>query len=200
MKNFTLILLVICCSSFMYEAAAKRKVTASVTVKGLTKAKIAAQETKLREKLASILNIDLKNINIEQNTPTATTTAAAVSAAPTTAAPTTAAPTSGRRLAATDETTFVFSVIVASDSEATQLVSTLKTAKFEDDLLKGMKEVFTGETIEVNVASSSITNEQYTVTTTAAPTKGDVSGTTRTVVSSVLLSQMVLLLSLLLLQ
>jgi hypothetical protein len=195
MKNFTLILLVICCSSFMYEAAAKRKVTASVTVKGLTKAKIAAQETKLREKLASILNIDLKNINIEQNTPTATTTAAAVSAAPTTVAP-----TSGRRLAATDETTFVFSVIVASDSEATQLVSTLKTAKFEDDLLKGMKEVFTGETIEVNVASSSITNEQYTVTTTAAPTKGDVSGTTRTVVSSVLLSQMVLLLSLMLLQ
>jgi hypothetical protein len=179
----------------MYEAAAKRKVTASVTVKGLTKAKIAAQETKLREKLASILNIDLKNINIEQNTPTATTTAAAVSAAPTTVAP-----TSGRRLAATDETTFVFSVIVASDSEATQLVSTLKTAKFEDDLLKGMKEVFTGETIEVNVASSSITNEQYTVTTTAAPTKGDVSGTTRTVVSSVLLSQMVLLLSLMLLQ
>lgn len=195
MKNFTLILLVICCSSFMYEAAAKRKVTASVTVKGLTKAKIAAQETKLREKLASILNIDLKNINIEQNTPTATTTAAAVSAAPTTVAP-----TSGRRLAATDETTFVFSVIVASDSEATQLVSTLKTAKFEDDLLKGMKEVFTGETIEVNVASSSVTNEQYTVTTTAAPTKGDVSGTTRTVVSSVLLSQMVLLLSLMLLQ
>jgi len=195
MKNFTLILLVICCISSIYEAAAKRKVTASVTVKGLTNEKLLAQKDKIRTKLATILDIDLKNIQIEENTPAATTTAAAVSAAPTTAAPT----TTKASLGATNETTFVFSVIVATDAEAQALVEKIKSSKFKTDLVKEMKAVFPGESIELNV-SDSVSNEQYTVTTTAAPKKGDVSGTTRTVVSSVLLSQLFLLFSMIMLQ
>jgi hypothetical protein len=200
MKTFTTILLAILCATCMFEAAAKRKVTVSVTVQGtLTEADIIKEKAKLVGSLAKLLGVDKANIDLDKKKDV-TTTAAPVSAAPTTAAPTTAAP--NRRLGATNTTTFTFSVIVATDAEAKALTDKLKSDKFQTDLLTEMKTVFKDKTFTVAVSKSSITNDAYVPTTTAAPAdkKGDVSGTTRTVVSSLLLSQVVVLLSMITLQ
>jgi hypothetical protein len=184
----------------MYEAAAKRKVTVSVTVQGtLTEADIIKEKAKLVGSLAKLLDVDAADVALDKKKDV-TTTAAAVSAAPTTAAPTTTK--ARRRLGATNTTTFTFSVIVATDADAKVLIETLKSDTFQKNLLKELKTVFKDETFTVAVSKKSITNDAYVPTTTAAPAekKGDVSGTTRTVVSSLLLSQMVLLLSMIVLQ
>merc|ERR1712167_43224 len=140
------------------------------------------------------------DVAIDEKKDAAVVGAAAVSAAPTTAAPTTAAPK--RRLGATNTTTFTFSVIVATDADAKILTDKLKSDKFQTDLLAEMKTVFKDKTFTVAVSKNSITDDAYVPTTTAAPAekKGDVSGTTRTVVSSLLLSHAVVLLSMIALQ
>merc|ERR1711871_377888 len=121
--------------------------------------------------------------------PAAATTPAAVSAAPTTAG-------AARRLAAT--TTFTFSVVVGTDAEAKKLMDTLKSDKFKTDLLKEMKEIFVDDAANLDVTvSNKITNEEYVPTTTAS---GKVSGTTRTVVSPVALSHLLLFLSMIMSQ
>ena len=198
MKTFTTILLAILCASFMCEAAAKRKVTVSVTVQGtLTEADIIKEKAKLVGSLAKLLGVPEADIGLDENKDV-TTTAAAVSAAPTTAAPTTTK--AARRLGATNTTTFTFSVIVATDAEAEKLIKKIKADDFQTGLLKELKEVFKDKEFTVTV-SKTIANDAYVPTTTAAPAeKGDVSGTTRTVVSSLLLSHVVLLLSMIVLQ
>merc|ERR1712167_253546 len=169
--------------SCMYEAAAKRRVTVTITVQGtLTEAEIIKEKAKLVGSLAKLLGVPAADIGLNDKKDVPTTTAAAVSAAPTTAAPTTPA---ARRLGATNTTgttTFTFSVLVATDADAAAITKKIKSDEFATGLTKELKKVFKDKEFTVTV-SKKITNEAYVPTTTAAPAdkKGDVSGTTRTV-------------------
>jgi hypothetical protein len=171
---------------------ASKKVTASITVTGLTVAELNDKSAKILDEIATLLDVDASKVVSEgdaavsvatTSAPTggstttiapgpSPTTTSSVSAAPVSAAPTTAAPS--RRMLATDErrrlngVVFTFSVIVATTAEATALKTKLESTAFKTNLITKLDDIYTGKTISVEVSTPTV--DDYT-TTTAAPAK-----------------------------
>lgn len=172
---------------------ASKKVTASITVTGLTVAELNDKSAKILDEIATLLDVDASKVVSEgdaavsvatTSAPTggstttiapgpSPTTTSSVSAAPVSAAPTTAAPS--RRMLATDErrrlngVVFTFSVIVATTAEATALKTKLESTAFKTNLITKLDDIYTGKTISVEVSTPTV--DDYTYTTTAAPAK-----------------------------
>jgi hypothetical protein len=201
MKSYTSVILFIFCIGVIREAVALRKVTVDVTVTGLTATQLESKAEKIVEALETLLNVKSGTVKLEGSpqpvvatttaAAVATTTAAAVSAAPTTT-PSRRLLYNGRRLQAL---VLTFSVEVANEAEANKMIA--KIATVQADFTTKLQQIFPDATITADVGSA--TSSEVTPTTTPAA-KGDVSGTTVTVASSILLSQLLVLLSLFMLQ
>ena len=203
MKSYTSVILLIFCIGIVREAVAMRKVTADVTVTGLNATQVDSKAKQIVAAIETLLNAKSGSVKLEGSpqpvvatttaAAVATTTAAAVSAAPTTtAAPGRRLLFNGRRLQAL---VLTFSVEVANEAEAKKMIE--KIATIQADLTTKLKQIFPDATISVDVGTAA--SSEVTKTTTPA-TKGDVSGTTLTVASSILLTQLLVLLSLFMLQ
>jgi len=182
-----LLVLIVACT--IQNTIAVKKVTASITVTGLTAAEINDKKDAILGKIATLLDVDVSAMKAEGDAAVSTATTGAPTATTTTAPTTTASPVSAapsrrrmydielnpikaegagrRRLNAV---VFTFSVIVANAADATAMKTKLESAEFKNGLVTQLGSLYTGKTIAVNVATPAIDN--YTPpTTTAGPKK-----------------------------
>jgi hypothetical protein len=176
---------------------ASKKVTASITVTGLTVAELNDKSAKILDEIATLLDVDASKVVSEGDAAVSTATTSAPTTAPAPSPTTTASPVSpspvspapGRRLIdignvgwdpievleaarrrRLNAVVFTFSVIVANAADATAMKTKLESANFQNGLVTQLGSLYTGKTIVVVVATPAIDN--YTPpTTTAGPKK-----------------------------
>jgi hypothetical protein len=182
-----LLVLIVACT--IQNTIAVKKVTASITVTGLTAAEINDKKDAILGKIATLLDVDVSAMKAEGDAAVSTATTGAPTTTTTTAPTTTASPVSaapGRRMydielnpikvsegagrRRLNAVVFTFSVIVANAADATAMKTKLESANFQNGLVTQLGSLYTGKTIAVNVATPAIDN--YTPpTTTAGPKK-----------------------------